>query len=98
MLRSKLNYRSGRRYETIEVSRERITFTRFDPRGRAESHDFNPFFVRLSLDEGRDGRTALSLRTRERSLPFAHFLTDEERRDFAVALGAALSDARAMRI
>jgi uncharacterized membrane protein len=94
----KLNYRSGRQYETVEVGRERVTLTRVDAWGRAESHEFNPFFVRLRLDEGRDGRTALSLRTRERSLPFGHFLTDEERRDFAAALGTALSDARAMRL
>lgn len=94
----KLNYRSGRQYEIVEVDRERVTLTQVDPWGRAKRHDFNPFFVRLRLDEGQDGRTALSLRTRERSLSFGHVLTDEERRDFAAALGAALSDARAMRL
>jgi uncharacterized membrane protein len=82
----RLNYRSGRQYETVEVDRERVTVTQVDP------------WVRLDFDEGTDGRTALSLRGQGRRLSFGHFLTDDERRAFAGALGSALSDARAMRL
>jgi uncharacterized membrane protein len=94
----RLNYRSGRQYETVEVDRERVTVTQVDPWGRAKSFEFNPFWVRLDFDEGTDGRTALSLRGQGRRLSFGHFLTDDERRAFAGALGSALSDARAMRL
>lgn len=94
----KLNYRSGRRYETVEVSRERVRLTRVDPRGRAETFDFNPFWVRVRLSEWPDGRTELRLASHGRELIFAQSLTDEERRDFASVLKGVLVEARGARI
>lgn len=90
----KLNYRSGRSYETVEVTREQLRLTRVDPRGRAESFDFNPFWVRVLLREQPDGRTELRLASHGRELLFAQCLSDDERRDFAGALKGALIEAR----
>ena len=88
----KLNYRSGRLYETVGLTRDNLTVTRVHPSGQKESFDFNPYWVRVRLTEGADGRTELALFHHERQIVFGKFLTDEERRDFARALKDALID------
>lgn len=94
----KLNYRSGRRFELVDVTREQLIVTRVHPCGRRESFDFNPFWARVLLSEWPDGRTELRLAAHGRELLFGQFLTDDERRDFASALKGALTEARGARI
>lgn len=94
----KLNYRSGRLYETLEIDGGRMTLMRFHPAGSTERFDFNPLWARVRLTEGLDGRTGLAIASHGRELPFAAFLTDDERRDLAGALASALADARGPRI
>lgn len=94
----KLNYRSGRRFELVDVTREQVTVTRVHPGGQTESFDFNPFWARVLLREWPDGRTELRLAAQGRELLFGQFLTDDERRDFASALKGALIEARGARI
>src|SRR3954447_19736214 len=50
----RLNYRSGRQYELVELTPAALTVTRVHPSGRTESFDFNPFWVRLNLRERND--------------------------------------------
>jgi uncharacterized membrane protein len=90
----KLNYRSGRLYETVELTRDRLTWTRVHPSGRREQFDCNPYWARVSLREWPDGRTDLRLASEGRQLTFGRFLTDGERRDLASALRGALLAAR----
>jgi uncharacterized membrane protein len=90
----KLNYRSGRLYETVEVTPARLTWTRVHPSGRREHFDCNPYWARVRLREWPDGRTDLRIAAEGRELAFARFLTDDERREFAGALRAALLEAR----
>jgi uncharacterized membrane protein len=90
----KLNYRSGRLLETVELTPSLLTLTRVHPSGARESFDFNPYWVRVLLSERPDGRTELRLASHGREYPFARFLTDDERRDFAKALTGALGAAR----
>lgn len=90
----KLNYRSGRLYETLELTPDRFTLTRVHPSGRQEQFGCNPYWARVSLREWPDGRTALSLVSQGKELAFARFLTDDERRDLASALKCALVAAR----
>ena len=90
----RLNYRSGRLRETVELVPEALTVTRTHPSGRREQFSFNPYWVRVELTEGRDGRTDLKLRLHDRAVSFGRFLTDEERRDLAGTLTGALADAR----
>src|SRR5690606_20496272 len=94
----KLNYRSGRLFELVDVTRGQLTLTRVHPGGRKESFDFNPFWARVLLSEWPDGRTELRLAAHGRELLFGQFLTDDERRDFASALKGALIAARGARI
>jgi uncharacterized membrane protein len=86
----KLNYRSGRLYETIDISPTDVVLARFHPDGRSERFVCNPFFARVDLGERVDGQTFLSLRARDRSVLFGTFLTDDERREVAVELRRAL--------
>jgi uncharacterized membrane protein len=90
----RLNYRSGRLYETVELTPASFTLTRVHPSGRQERFDCNPYWARVSLREWPDGRTALSVVSQGRELAFARFLTDGERRDLAEALKEALLAAR----
>jgi uncharacterized membrane protein len=91
----KLNYRAGRLYETVDLHDDALTVTRVQPSGKSESWSFNPYWVRLNLNE-RIGRSSeLSLNSHGTRLVFASFLSDHEREDFAQALGAALAEARA---
>lgn len=90
----RLNYRSGRLHETVELSPSDLTVTRIYPSGRRERFVFNPYWVRVRLAEGRDGRTDLRLHLHGKELSFGRFLTDDERRDFAKALTGALIEAR----
>jgi uncharacterized membrane protein len=90
----RLNYRSGRLYETVELTPEMLTVTRVHPSGKRESFDFNPYWVRVLLAEGPQGRTDLRLASHGREFSFGRFLTDDERRDFSSALSGALIAAR----
>lgn len=91
----KLNYRSARLYETVGLTRNALTVTRVMPSGKAQSWSFNPYWVRLNLED-RVGRSSeLSIASHGKRLVFATFLTDHEREDFAHALNAALSAAKA---
>jgi len=94
----RLNYRSGRLYEMVELTPEALTVTRVHPSGKRESFDFNPYWVRVRLAEGPQGRTELRLASHGRELAFGRFLTDDERRDFSDALSGALIEARAARV
>jgi uncharacterized membrane protein len=91
----RLNYRSGRLYETVELTPQALTITRVHPSGAQESFDFNPYWVRVRLAEGRQGRTDLRITSHGREFAFARFLTDDERRDLSNALSGALAQARA---
>jgi uncharacterized membrane protein len=90
----RLNYRSGRLYETLELTAERLVLTRVHPSGRQEQYDCNPYWARVHLRESPDGRTALSVISRGTVLAFGSFLTDGERRELAEALREALLAAR----
>lgn len=93
----KLNYRAARAYETVDLSPSNLTLTHVDARGRSKTVEFNPYWVRLRLSEAPDGRTELRLASHGEEHAFARFLTDDERRDFAAAFGAALARARTAR-
>ncbi len=90
----RLNYRSGRLYETVEIDPAETRVTRVHPSGREERHAFATAWVRINLREGAQGRTQLSLSHHRREVVFGRFLTDDERRDFTGALECALLEAR----
>lgn len=95
----KVNYRSGRAYETIDLSPEVLTVTRIAADGAREKIDVNPYWARVSLTTDRpDGRTSLRIIAQGRELLLGHFLTDDERRDLADALRDALQASRVAQV
>ncbi len=90
----KLNFRSGRARETVDLNPERLTVTSFEPSGRERSFEFNPYWVRVLLHESHDGRTTLELAHHHRRLTFGGFLNDDEKREFADVLRDALARSR----
>jgi uncharacterized membrane protein len=91
----RLNYRAARLYETVDLTPAALTVTRVQPSGKAQVWNFNPYWVRLKLNERIGRSTELSLASHGNRLIFATFLTDLEREDFAQALSAALSASKA---
>jgi uncharacterized membrane protein len=90
----KLNFRALRLYETVDLTNETLTVTRVAPSGKSQSWSFNPYWVRLSLQPRLGRSSELSIASHGSRLVFAGFLTDDERKDFASALGSALAAAR----
>ena len=82
-------------YETFKVTPENLKLSRVHPSGRVEDYEFNPYWAHVRLTTDRpDGRTSLRLAAQGREVVFGHFLTDDERRDFANELTGALLASR----
>lgn len=94
----RLNYRSGRLYELVELTPETLAVTRVDPSGKRQHFEFNTYWARVRLTEGPQGRTDLRIASHGEELSFGRFLTDDERRDFSDALSGALYEARSTRV
>jgi len=91
----KLNYRSGREYETVHLTPDLLRLTNVDPTGKRKEFECNPYWARVNCRVDRpDGRTSLWLSAQGKAVRFGHFLTDDERRNFADALTGALVTAR----
>ena len=90
----KINYRSGKAYELVELSPELLKITQVQPSGRSRSFDFNPYWVKVLLNEWPDGSADLKLALHGNEFEFARFLNADEKKDFAEALRGALTIAR----
>jgi uncharacterized membrane protein len=90
----KLSYRSGRLCEIVELTPAQLSLTRVHPSGRREQFHCNPYWARVNLHEGADGRTDLKLFSEGREEALGRFLTEDERRDFARVLKGVLLEAR----
>lgn len=87
------NYAAAREYETVELDRESLVVRRYDRRGRMREWSFQPYWLRVELDEREDMVGALHLVSHGRRISVGAFLSGEERRDFARALERALAGA-----
>jgi uncharacterized membrane protein len=90
----RINFRALRVYETVALTDDELTVTRVAPNGKEQSWRFNPYWVRVHVDERVGLSSELSLASHGKRLVFGAFLTDPEREDFADALRAALSERR----
>jgi uncharacterized membrane protein len=89
------NYRQARRVEFVRLDGDGLSVRRLDPDGRAQSWRFEPYWVRIGLEQvGRHDRR-LVLRSHGRQLTIGSFLTQDERLELAQALEAALREHRA---
>ena len=91
----KLSYRAARLTETIALTEEELLVRRVSPRGRVRTWTFQPFWVRVALDEdaGRDSRLVLS--SHGRHVALGDFLMHDERVALAKELRGALAPLKA---
>ncbi len=87
----KLNYHSGRAYETISITGNTLTVTKVLASGRTRQFTFNPYWARVDLRSQPGRASVLRLTSHGRSLIVGSFLSEDERLEFAVALREALA-------
>ena len=92
----RVNYRRGRMYETLHLTREALTVRRVDHWGSGTRWRFKPAWLQVLVDDSATPGRPLTLRSHGRSLAIGGFLTAEERRGLAAALEAALTEARSV--
>ena len=86
----KANYRSGCMHETLRLTENALIVERVGPGGRHRSWRFQPYWLRVEMDDPPEHESRLTLASHGRRLVVGAFLTPEERLELARALGAAL--------
>ena len=87
----KASYRSGRMHETLRLTENALTVERVGPGRRHRSWRFQPYWLRVEMDDPPEHESQLTLASHGRRLVVGAFLTPEERLELAKALGAALA-------
>lgn len=88
------NYRWGRMYETVLLTEDTLTIERVNPDGRIHRWRFQPYWLRVSMDDPPRHDSALTLTSHGKALVIGAFLTPEERLELALALRKALHKLR----
>ncbi len=91
----RLSYRSARQREILRLAGDDFTVERIDIYGARQSWRFQPFWLRVVLEERPDESNRLSLASHDRSLVIGDFLGAPMRRELAAGLRAALARWRA---
>jgi len=76
--------------EVLVLTEHGLTIRRTDHQGRREAIELDPYWARLRLDEVPGRVSRLVLQQRDRQVEIAAMLGEEQKRDLAEALGAAL--------
>jgi uncharacterized membrane protein len=91
----RLSYRSARRSETLRLGAEAFTVERIDIYGERRMWRFQPFWLRVILEEHPDESNRLLVASHGKSLVIADFLGAPMRRELAAAIRTALARWRA---
>jgi uncharacterized membrane protein len=91
-----VNFRAGRSFEELELTRLHLLFRTVGPHGEAREWRFNPLWTRLDREHEDDefGLQRLALISRGERVVIARDLSPPERESLAEALGRALSDVK----
>ncbi len=90
----RMNYRSGKAYETVNLIDDELVVSRVLPSGKELSWRFNPYWVKVRAELQSNESVKLSLYSHEQTLVFGVFLLDEEKVELADALKEALFEYR----
>ncbi len=90
----RLSYRSGRLTETLKLSPDALTVCRTLPSGHSREWRFQPYWLRVEIDDSTRHDSRLVLTSHGRRLTIGSFLTARERSEVAEALRAALRTLR----
>jgi uncharacterized membrane protein len=86
----RLNYRSARQSETIRLADDVFSIERIGVRGERCSWHFQPYWVRVVLEEHSDSSNRLIVASHGRSLVIGDFVPPTTRRELAVTIREAL--------
>ena len=86
----RLNYRSARRSETIRLAGDAFTVERVSVRGERRMWRFQPFWLRVILEERGDEWNRLLVASHGRSLVIGDIATPAVRRELAASIREAL--------
>jgi uncharacterized membrane protein len=84
------NYRSARQSERLRLSAAAFTVERVSVRGERRLWRFQPFWLRIVLEERRDQSSRLLLTSHGKSLVIGDFVPPPARRELAQTLSEAL--------
>jgi uncharacterized membrane protein len=91
----KVNYRRANAYEQVTVTSSELTVRQVSHRGSVREWTLNPVWVRLDrVVHSEFGIERLFVVSHGRRFPIAGFLGPREKESFAVALAAALGEAK----
>jgi uncharacterized membrane protein len=91
----RVSYRRASAYEQVTVTPSELTVRKVSHRGRINEWTLNPLWVRLDrVVHAEFGIERLFLVSQGRRLTIAAFLGPEEKASFALALAAALGEAK----
>ncbi|HEV2335027.1 MAG TPA: DUF2244 domain-containing protein [Stellaceae bacterium] len=91
----RLSYRSARQREVLRLLADDFTVERVDVYGERATWRFQPFWLRVILEERPDHSNRLLVASHGRSLVIGDFLGPPVRRELAASLRAALARWRA---
>ncbi len=94
----RVSYRRARRYETVRLTANELAVEKIDPNGRTRRWEFQPYWLRVAIDDSPRYNGALTLSSHGKSLEIGAFLTPEERREVARALEVELHPLRGQTI
>jgi uncharacterized membrane protein len=86
----RLSYRSGRQSERIRLAGDAFTVEQLSVRGERRMWRFEPFWLRVILEEKADESNRLLVASHGRSLVIGAFVTAAMRRELAAAIRDAL--------
>jgi uncharacterized membrane protein len=91
----RLNYRSARQRERVRLVEDALTVERIGVRGDRRWWSFQPYWLRVTLEEKDEDTNRLVIASHGRQLALATFLGAGERREFAAVLKDAMTRWRA---
>jgi uncharacterized membrane protein len=86
----RLNYRNAHQSETLRLAGDAFTVERVSVRGERRSWRFQPFWLRVVIEERPDASNRLLVGSHGRSLVIGDFVPSTTRRDLAVTITEAL--------
>ena len=87
----RLSYRSARQSETIRLAGDAFTVERVSVRGERRIWQFQPFWLRVILQERPDASNRLIVASHGRSLEIGDFVSPTTRRELAVTMREAIA-------